>query len=247
VYFCGLISNNLKMASEQTPEEIKAEFCESMGPELGASYYVLYNDVVWLHMKWKEYRELYGESEARINLLNESASAFFYVVERVLWENILLHMCRLTDRETTNRSKNHTHTNLSLDYLANSIDVMPFKDMLKESLYKAEQDTSFARVWRNKRLAHRDLDHSLERSVEPLPPVSRLDIENALLSIRKVMNMIHNHYLSKEVGFEYVTSSGTADTLIYFLRVARQSIEARKDRLLKGEPLPGDFVEPPAA
>ena len=235
------------MANEQTSEDIKAEFIEGMGPDLGAIYYILYNDVVWSHIKWKQYKTLFGVSEARIALLNESASSFFYVVERVFWENILLNLCRLTDSETTRRSRNQTHANLSLGYMANSITEESLKDALNEIINRAVEATCFARVWRNKWLAHRDLDHSLKRAVDPLPPVSRLDIENALLSIREVMNFIHKHYLSKEVGFEYAVASGDADTLVYFLRVAQQEIELKKDRLLRGEPLSSDFFEPPAS
>ena len=48
-------------------------------------------------MKWEEYLELFGKTSSRIHLLNQSAPVFFKIVQDSLWENIILHLARLTD------------------------------------------------------------------------------------------------------------------------------------------------------
>jgi len=47
--------------------------------------------VVVLHSRWIIYRQLYGTSKERIELLNESAVEFFWIIQDVLWDEILLN------------------------------------------------------------------------------------------------------------------------------------------------------------
>ena len=74
-----------------------AEVEEVMGPDLGPLFYALYNEVAWVHATFHEYRQLYGTSKQRVDLLNETAPFFFLVLEGVLWRDILMHINRLTD------------------------------------------------------------------------------------------------------------------------------------------------------
>jgi hypothetical protein len=224
------------MANEQSSEEIRAEFVDKMGSDIGAKYFVLYNDVVWLHMKWQEYRKLFAKSEGRIDLLNESAATFFYVVQKTLWDDILLHVCRLTDKTSAGGK------NLTLKRLMDDLEGTSIHSELLAHVADAEQRTIFARHWRNKRLAHRDLSHSLEQSVTPLPGISRANIEDALVSIRSFMNKVHSYFLEREVAFNTVWVTDDAESLIYRLRVARWYEDQRRERHSKGIYLPEDFA-----
>ena len=68
-----------------------------MGPRLGPVYNALWNEVAWLHAKLHEYKQLYGEKPARLELLNRAAGLFFRIVQDTLWEDTLLYLARLTD------------------------------------------------------------------------------------------------------------------------------------------------------
>jgi hypothetical protein len=68
-----------------------------MGPNLGPAFYRLWNDCAWLHLKWREYRSVFGTTEERIDLLNAAARGFFGVAQDVLWQDVILHICRFTD------------------------------------------------------------------------------------------------------------------------------------------------------
>src|SRR5579862_352192 len=83
--------------TERTLDDAGGEFRDKMGPDLGPVFFALFKEVVWLHAKWQEYRALFGHSPERVDLLNRNAAFFFRVVEDSLWEDVLLHISRLTD------------------------------------------------------------------------------------------------------------------------------------------------------
>lgn len=85
------------MSSQRTAEEVDARLVAAMGKRLGTIYYRLWNECAWLHWKWREYETLYGTNSSRIELLNHAAPGFFRIVQDTLWEDVLLHIARLTD------------------------------------------------------------------------------------------------------------------------------------------------------
>lgn len=85
------------MAENKTAEQVRNEHLQVLGPTLGPLYHALYNEVTWLHAKWKQYRLLFAESQERVDLLNDVAGFFFLLIQDVLWEDIILHIARLTD------------------------------------------------------------------------------------------------------------------------------------------------------
>jgi hypothetical protein len=89
------------MAITRSPEEVLEHYKLAMGPGLGPAFHRLWNDCVWLHLKWCEYRSVFGSSEARVDLLNTTARGFFGIVQDVLWQDVVLHICRFTDPAKT--------------------------------------------------------------------------------------------------------------------------------------------------
>ena len=87
-----------------------------LGPVLGPLFHALYDEVTWLHAKWKQYRILFAESPERIELLNGIAGFFFRVIQDVLWEDVVLHIARLTDP-----SRSFGKDNLTLLRLAGTV------------------------------------------------------------------------------------------------------------------------------
>ena len=231
------------MSGNLSSEQVEQQLVQAMGPDLGHVFHALSHEVAWLHAKWLEYRKLFAKSEERLDLLNSSAGFFFYTIQKVVWEDVLLHIARLLDPP-----KQGKHANLSLRMLPDFL-----RDQEAEPaptlcwlLEVAEESAGFVRDWRDKHLAHRDLDYAMGRAASPLAAVSRQQVEQALASLRAVLNHLHTHYLGGQVGYEHFWTHSDADELVYHLSVARRAERAQHERLVAGQPLPEDLEAPPA-
>jgi hypothetical protein len=97
-------------------EELEKRNIKAMGENLGKQYTVLYNEVAILHLYWKEFLELFGTNEKRVERLNQSAPGFFRMLQNELFQTNVLHIARLTDP-----IKSAGNANLTLHNLPNLI------------------------------------------------------------------------------------------------------------------------------
>ncbi len=225
------------MAEEQSAKEVREKHLRDMGPDLGPVYHELWNEVTWLHAKWNQYRQLFGHSRQRVELLNKVASHFFRIVQDALWDDVILHLARLTDP-----LKSRGKANLSLRRLPEVISDATLKKEVGSLIEVALSTSLFARDLRNRKLAHIDLALALKTGVEPLPGVSRDKVEAALSAVRAVLNKLEAYYWESETAYEhFIAMGGEGDTLIYFMRTGLRAEDSRRERLRLGRPLPEDF------
>jgi hypothetical protein len=222
------------MTGLEAGEEEKREHLQKLGPELGVVYHELYNEVVWLHAKWLEYRKLFAKSEKQIELLNATAPFFFYTIESALREDILLHIARLTDHPRSGKSKR-----LSLLLLPTLTKDRQLADELQTALDACLLKCAFARDVRNKQIAHTNYTLALnpEERVKSLPGVSRQQIGDALDSIAQILNKLTDTPTS--FGIFHTLSGG--NTLVFYLEEGLKSEKRKRERFRKGNPLPEDF------
>jgi AbiU2 len=142
------------MSTRHTPDELAQHYTVTMGRELGGQFYRLWNECAWLHLKWSEYVALFGTEKARLELLNKAAPGFTRLLDGVLWDDILLHICRMTDEPTVGRRRRDTLTIRRLPLLVTGT---PIEDQIKQLAHVADSKARFARDWRNRHIAHRDL------------------------------------------------------------------------------------------
>jgi hypothetical protein len=229
------------MARYSTPDEVLAELELTLGSELGKAFHQLQNDLVWLHVKWAQYRVLYGTSPQRIQILNEAAPLLFRIVEDVLWDDTLLSIARQTDHP--GEGKRQRLTVRQLPPLITDANVrQEISDLVDNALAKAE----FARDWRNRRVAHRDLAHALDPQVTPLAPASRLAVEQALEAFREVLNGINARLRDTTFLFDFVDPIGGAEALLHVLREGLIVERERQSALLEGRVDPPNLGVPPA-
>jgi hypothetical protein len=225
------------MGEELSAEQVREKHLRDMGPELGSVYNALDRDVTWLHAKWNQYRQLYARSPERIALLNRVAGHFFGVIQDTLFEDILLHLARLTDP-----AKSVGKENLTLKNLPELVKDSRLSAELKGLVETALKASKSARAWRNRRLAHRDLALALATASDPLPGISRDEVEAALLAIRDVLNRLAAHYWNSETAYQhFIASGGEADSLVYYLHKGTQAQERRMERFRLGKALPEDL------
>ena len=174
-------------------------------------------EVTWLHGRWIIYQQLFDESDRRIKMLNECASAFFYIIQDVLQGEVQVSLSKLTDPASRG-----THDNLSLEQLQRRLEKHGDNGLAGPNT--ADPDTLHLkcqpfRAWRNRQLAHLDLPTSIRSSTNSLPGVSRQMIEEALSLVRNFMNKIEAHYNNGEIGYEhFLFTSSDGDALLAVVR-----------------------------
>jgi hypothetical protein len=224
------------MSSFFTAEESKNLRIAAMGPELGPLYDAMWQQLAWLHNKWEQYVELYGTAETRLTILNEAAPMFFRVVQDTLWDDVLLHIARLTDSPQSMKKPN-----LSIRRFPGEIDHVPTKVHVQALVDDALTASEFCRDWRNRHIAHKDLALALNRAAIPLKPASRAKVKVAIQALDAVLNGVEHHYLESETGFDMQGTAEGAMSLLYVLNEGIRAEKARKARQKAGKTLPGDW------
>ena len=152
----------------------------------------------------------------------------------------MLHVSRLTDPPQSVGKGNLTLRRLP-DYVAPEIRPR-VQTLLDAVLEKAE----FARDWRKRHIAHRDLALVMDRQAIPLAQASRLRVNEVIRAINDLLNCIDGHYRHAETYFESGFVTGNAESLLYVLRDGLEVEERRQQRLEAGKPLPEDVAPRPA-
>lgn len=217
--------------NELTADQARLRNLEAMGEELGSIYSQLWQELAWLYRTWAEYVALFGTKESRVELLNEAAPAFTRIVQDSLWEGVILHIARLTDRPESVGKRN-----LSIRTLEEAAADSELKARVSEVVAEALSASEFCRDWRNRHLAHRDLNLALKRGAEPLKAASRQKVKEALTSLSTVLNVVSLKYLGSTTCFDIDLriggGPGGAMSLLYFVDMGveaeRRSCERRK-------------------
>lgn len=228
------------MARYLTSDEVRGEQVAAMGATIGPVFNALYNDVQWLHTRWNQYRLLFGESSERIDMLDEAAPVFFRMLQYTLFEQTLLDIARLND--PAQHGKKGKYSNLSLEQLAQSLpEGSHIRTTTFDQLVEVRNASAFAVDWRNRRIAHRELNLALQRRVRRLSPASRQKIEVALSEIDELMNVIGVHYLDSTTAFDGVGFQGDATQLLYRLRDGIHAERQMVQRMREGRPTEDDL------
>jgi hypothetical protein len=203
-------------------EEVRQQYVDAMGPKLGELFHALSTELTWIHWRWKQYRVLFGEKPSRLDLLNEAAPFFFRLVQDVFFEDTLLGIARLVEP-----AKSAKKRNLSITCLPRLLSSSTLHAEVSRLVDVARSDSVFALDWRNRHLAHRDLNLVLQASAQPLAPASREQVEKALSSLRHVLNHVEREL--RQVTTFYASSPliGDAEDLLY---VIRDGLRRRQDR-----------------
>jgi hypothetical protein len=215
------------MAEEDAPGQAKAEHLEKLGPKLGPVYRALREDFAWLRVKWAEYRQLFGTSPERIDLLNSAAGFFFRILQDTLWEDTLLRIARLTDSPDVGGKRN-----LTIRALSELCDDPFLRSTVSHLVDEALAAAAFARDWRNRVIGHRDLAPALDSAATPPSPASRAAVSSALAAIQRAYNAISERLLGSTLADHVITPATGAEAL---LSVIRDGLAAEHKRRLRME------------
>ena len=227
------------MSQSKTADESKQEYVQLMGEPLGKIFHALWQEVAWLYTKWGEYVALYGTKPGRIDLMNKSAPRFFRIVHDSLWEETLMHIARLTDPAET--GKKEKKENLSIQRLLLMAPDETLKQTLKEKIETAKSKSEFCRDWRNRRIAHIDLQLAIEDGINPLQSASRVAVKGALSAIVDVLNTVTLHYNDSTTIFDVSNGYGGGESLLHVIDDGLKMDEERAKRIQSGDFKKSDF------
>ena len=222
--------------TDNSAEEVKRKHIERMGKELGSVFNELCNELAWLYIKWNQYAELYGTKPTRIELSNQSAPLFFRIVQDALWEDTLLHIAKLTDPP-----KSVGKDNLTIQLLHGLIKENSLSASIANLCTIAIEKAAFCRDWRNRHIAHIDLQLAMHEGAEPLLPASRAKVKECLTSISDVLNAVANRYLNSTIMFDWPDDHRGVVDLLYIIDDGLQAARERQERIRAGNYLPSDY------
>ena len=214
----------------RTAGQARDHYIQKMGSELGSHFAALWQEVVSLHMKWEEYVALFGTNPERVETLNRTAPRYFRMLQDVLFEETLLHIARLTDV-----SRIAGRENLTIQRLPNMVQDEETKKAVKEAVEAALEASAFARDWRNRRIAHHDLDLAIKEPAKPLAEASRRQVNETLVAIAKVLNVIDARFSGSGTYFKVGYGPGGAASLLYVIESGLKANEESEERLAQGE------------
>jgi len=226
----------------RTAEQARQQNIDAMGADIGAIYSALWQQLAWLHQKWGHFVEAFGTSPERIKIFNDAAPDFFGTVQDAVWENVLLHLARLTDPPTTAGKPN-----LTFSRLCSLVTEEPLCANMRVAFSVVNDQVAFARDWRNRRIAHGDLLLALGHTTSPLAPASRLQVAQVLASMGDLMNLVSNHFTDTTTMFEFATESGPGGAVaaLYCLRAGVEAEAKRRERVRSGNFDPSDLERRP--
>jgi len=222
---------------DQTAAEAKEQYIKAMGDKLGAQYAELWQEIAQLNITWSEFIELFGTKKRRIDLMNRSAGHFFRMVQDSLWEGLMMHIARLTDRSVV-----LGRTNLTLLNLPELIPDAALNSKIEALCLEAKDKTKFAREWRNRHIAHRDLGLALGTTATPLPAVEIKQVNDALDCFTQILNSIAGPYLDTTTSFKHSVRLHGAIELLYLIDAGHTLQAEHEKRLEAGDYSPELFT-----
>lgn len=174
------------------PPQVLASFQATMGPDLGALFFELHEDLVELFVRRKVFEQLFATSPQLGEILNRSAPSFFSVVQDQQQLDLLMRISRLLDKKETGGQRNCT-----LKALPGLLSDPSLRATVQGLVTKATSAGHAARDWRHKVLAHR-----VRPPYPALPPISLQDVDTALNAIAAVLSEIHRHYVQADFSYK---------------------------------------------
>jgi AbiU2 len=210
------------MSISRSPDETRQHYVSHMGQPLGEASYALWSEVALLFRDWGEFVYLFGSHPNRTELLNKAAPIFFRAVQVALFEATVLRIARLTDPP-----KSVGKLNLTVQQLPDLADTS-IKDELTRLVEEAKEAAGFCRDWRNRSIAHRDLQLALSKGANPLPDATIEKVKKAIFALGAILNSLTQHYLNSTTLFEFDGVPGGAPSL---LKVLQDGMKLKAERL----------------
>ena len=229
--------------ARNSSDELKNEYTAELGNDFGEAYYLCraeFNDTVLI---WQQYENLFGHNEKKVDFLNEASGWFFYNVERLFFQAVLLGLCRLIDpKVSAGRTKKPNLT------------IQMFDDLMRTEAQKKEftsltkrvfESLQFARERRHGIFAHNDLALKLEEA-KLSEDATRKKVNDAIDAFHAVFEFISLKFMNKNAPVSTVIPPLNDETgliqRLYYGSLKEKEIRSEENQEIYSTPRLPDFL-----
>jgi hypothetical protein len=215
------------MGGTHTAAEIKAAKIKAMPAPLGELHCAFFNEVAHLHLRWSMFGSLFMQGDERIDTLNRTAPFFFSELQGLVFDDVLLHIGRLTDHPIV-----AGHPTLTLRMLPDHIPDPTLRNQVQQLVTTAITNCEKVREWRNRKLAHTELPAISGVVPKSLPELTPKLVTSALDSLAAIVNCIQFHYERSTTEYSFAMApGGWIDSLVSYLEMGLKAERAELSRV----------------
>ena len=181
----------------QSEDDVRRQLVDRLGLEGGELAMGLRHEILLLVQTWDVYVALFGTNQERIHLFYAASGQVARLVERSLWDIVIVSIARLADPPAAMRRPDQK--NLSIRRLLGHVPSNLRSEMQASVDQTLELVETKISIWRNKRIAHLDAAHFTEPSL--LPPLARQEVTGAVTALRSCLKT----FLRLVFGWEMMT------------------------------------------
>jgi hypothetical protein len=186
-----------------------------MPQELLTEFKALSNELTWLSASWDSFLQLFGPDHGQVALLNW-ASGFFGIARVSIRNSVFLGICRLTDPPEAAGGRRENLTLERLVAAASTHRQQPYR----ETLRIAQEAAAPVRSWRNRLIAHADLETMLNLDSEPVPSIPHEAVTFAIRAIADVLNQVQVAFDETSTHYEHVIVQGDGSQVLELMKLA---------------------------
>jgi len=171
--------------------------------------------VIQLSYRWKIFCQLFDSGQDNIELLNKSGSNVFELFQRLVLDDAMISLSRLTDPEKSSGNENASVRNL-LEKAKSHLKISTVTEV-EAQITELDNYVLSIRKHRNKALAHSDLEHALNATA--LPPVTYDELESAMKTLQAIVNKIASEACRRTTYYDPIIPYGCGgDSLLRALK-----------------------------
>jgi len=190
------------------PEELQQEFS------------FLFDEVMMLTYQWQTFNSLFNHSKKRVDLINATAPAFFWLIQDNLLDQMILLLARLLDRKETCKKRNAT-----FDHFAATLEKHNHQlaDELRKDRETLKTEFEPFKTWRDRAIGHND--YRTAHKVELLPKFQWNQLSQCIELAQQWVEKPQEFY-SPECSFIWsIPDVGGTEAIISVLKSYRAMME----------------------
>ncbi|MDH5764146.1 MAG: hypothetical protein OEZ51_14325 [Nitrospinota bacterium] len=177
---------------------------------------IFIDQCTWTWIIYSYYQELFDSGVNTLKLFEKCSHQFFYDLEILLSEYIIIRMCCLTDPATSGPQNNPTE-NLTINHLLEKILWLPeVQSQLYPEIDRLNEIVRPLRKARNKIIAHADLKTSFNNTL--LGAMPKEDYEEFFNILEKAVDIMHQHLIGDPHSIKVAMADEPAHQLIKKLK-----------------------------